>query len=197
MRTKHKLDRILDLLKRPAYVELLLCIASGRNYATAIARTLGKSQPTVTEQLKELENLELIRPVKRDKSKKYEVNWDLLLKIFYKIVDETIELRKEFLLKRERIKIRELGLRNLIPPRLLKSFLKEYFYTLIDLGGKRKGFDEIIFSFFNALDNLEEKEWKKLVRKFNINEEALSTLAHIISFEISAIEQVALINLAR
>ncbi|MGB9760626.1 MAG: ArsR family transcriptional regulator [Thermoproteota archaeon] len=54
---KGDLARVLDTLERPAYVEVLLSIAIGKNYATSIARHLGKKQPTVTEQLARLESL--------------------------------------------------------------------------------------------------------------------------------------------
>ncbi|RLI74284.1 hypothetical protein DRP04_14850 [Archaeoglobales archaeon] len=195
MEDKQKLDKILSVLERPAYVEVLLCIASGKNYATAIAKTLGKKQPTVTEQLKELENLELIKPVKREKSKNYDLNWNLMLDVFYGILNELVELRKEFFSKKEIQKIKRADLKKVVPPELFKAFLKEYFETFNDLGGKRKGFDEIIFSFFNALENLENKEWKKLVEKFKADEDTLSILSNLISFEISAVEQVALMSL--
>ena len=47
----------MNLLQNPTFVQVLLCIISGKNYATAIARVLKKRQPTITEQLKQLEGV--------------------------------------------------------------------------------------------------------------------------------------------
>jgi DNA-binding transcriptional ArsR family regulator len=186
-------ENVLSILENPTYLEVLLSIIIGKNYATAIARYLGKKQPTVTEQLKELEKFKLIRPLKREKSQKYEVNWDLLLETFYDIINETLKLRgKDFLSKEEEERIKKIGIKKIVPPMLIKDFLKEYFIFLKDLGGKRKGFDEIIFSFFCALNNLEESSYKKLIRKFGIDEKALKILANLMAFEIYGIEQTAL-----
>jgi DNA-binding transcriptional ArsR family regulator len=186
-------ENVLSILENPTYLEVLLSIINGKNYATAIARYLGKKQPTVTEQLKELEKFKLIKPLKREKSQKYEVNWDLLLKIFYDIINEILKLRgKDFLSKEEEERIKKIGIEKIVPPMLIKDFLKEYFIFLKDLGGKRKGFDEIIFSFFCALNNLEESSYKKLIRKFGIDGKALKILANLMAFEIYGIEQTAL-----
>jgi DNA-binding transcriptional ArsR family regulator len=186
-------ENVLSILENPTYLEVLLSIINGKNYATAIARYLGKKQPTVTEQLKELEKYKLIKPLKREKSQKYEVNWDLLLKIFYDIISEILTLRgKDFLSKEEEEKIKKIGIEKIVPLMLIKEFLKEYFIFLKDLGGKKKGFDEIIFSFFCALNNLEESSYKKLIRKFGIDGKALKILANLMAFEIYGIEQTAL-----
>ncbi|MHA1832545.1 MAG: helix-turn-helix domain-containing protein, partial [Candidatus Baldrarchaeia archaeon] len=90
---QNKLDKALDLLERPAYVQVLLCVASGKDYATSIARFLKKKQPTVTEQLQELKNAGLIRELERGKYKRFKVNWDLLLKVFYDTVNQLLDLR--------------------------------------------------------------------------------------------------------
>jgi DNA-binding transcriptional ArsR family regulator len=186
-------ENVLSILENPTYLEVLLSIIIGKNYATAIARYLGKKQPTVTEQLKELEKFKLIKPLKREKSQKYEVNWDLLLKIFYDIINEILKLREgDFLSKEEEERIKKIGIEKIVPPILIKDFLKEYFIFLKDLGGKRKGFDEIIFSFFCALNNLEKASYKKLIKKFGIDGKALRILANLMAFEIYGIEQTTL-----
>ena len=186
-------ENVLSILENPTYLEVLLSIINGKNYATSIARYLGKKQPTVTEQLKELEKFKLIKPLKREKSQKYEVNWDLLLETFYDIISEILTLRGEnFLSKEEVIRIKKIGIEKIVPPILIKDFLKEYFITLKDLGGKRKGFDEIIFSFFCALNNMKKSSRKKLIKKFDIDGKALRILANLMAFEIYGIEQTAL-----
>jgi hypothetical protein len=42
------------------------------------------------------------------------------------------------------------------------------------------------------LNNLEESSYKKLIRKFGIDEKALKILANLMAFEIYGIEQTAL-----
>ena len=107
-------EELLETLETPAYVEVLLCVATGKNYASSIARHLKKKQPTVTEQLAKLESLGLIVPLKRDKAKKYEVNWPVLLKVFYDVVKEAIECSKDFLLiEKEMMALKDLTIKDL------------------------------------------------------------------------------------
>jgi len=188
------LEDVLDVLEKFTYTEILLYIIGGKNYATSIARLLKKRQPTVTEQLKVLEKLQLIKPIKRDKSKKYTVNWDILLEVFYEVVNDVLQNRKEFLSKEEVKRIEEIGIENIIPPRLIKDFLGEYAFAYMEFGGKRKGFDEIIFSFFSALNNLDKSYRKRLVKEFDIDEKSLLALANLMEFEISGLEQAALMT---
>ena len=63
------MQEALDLLENSTFVEVLLCIISGKDYSSAIAKTLKKSQPTVTEQLKQLEAAQLIKALNRKKPK--------------------------------------------------------------------------------------------------------------------------------
>ena len=188
------MKEILELLEKPPYLEVLLCIASGKNYASSIARYLGKKQPTVTEQLMELERAGLIRIAKRGKAKCYRVNWRLLLDVFYDVVLGVIKLRKEYL--DPRFKVNKKDLKKILPGKLLKSFLKEYLVTFVELGGKRKGFDELIFTFFSAMNHLEEKYWKKLVKKYDVAEEKkLKHIAELMEMEIFCIEYTVLIGI--
>ena len=191
---QNKLDKALDLLERPAYVQVLLCVASGKDYATSIARFLKKKQPTVTEQLQELKNAGLIRELERGKYKRFKVNWDLLLKVFYDTVSQLLDLRKFFIDVDAKWaeKLRKAKLEGVVPPELVKSFLTEYFSFYVDFGGKAKGFDEIIFSFFSAINHLDRRYWKLLVSKFEIDEESLAALADMVEFEIYGPEMSAL-----
>lgn len=183
-------EEVVDLLQRPTYMEILLCIISGRNYATSIARALKKKQPTVTGQLKRLEKAGLVKPAKREKSLKYEINWPILFEEFYNIIEEVIEERKNFV--RDFKRIRKLGLRKIVPSLLFKDFLKDYSSTLLELGGKKKGFGEIVFSFFAALNNLEEEYWRKLIKRFKIDEKAFSSIVNLMATEFTIIEQTTL-----
>jgi len=180
-----------EILERPTYTAILLCVIGGKNYATSIARALGKRQPTVTEQLKELERANLIKPLKRGKSQKYEVNWNILFKRFYGLIGEVFSGRMDDLhlaYKEEIRKIKRLGWRKLVPPELFKAFLKEYSSIILSFGGMTKSLNQIIFSFFAALNNLEEKLWKKLVKEFKVDEKSLALLANLMEFELFGIE---------
>jgi len=192
--SKKIVDEVLEVLEKPTYTEVLFCIISGKNYATAIAKFLNKKQPTVTEQLSLLERLQIIKFKARGKAKEYEVNWDVLLTVFYDIIEQVLDAHSNFFSKKEIERIKKLGIKNIVPLEFIKTFLKEYFLTFVELGGKRKGFDEIIFSFFSALNNLEKSYMKKLARIFRIDENALYSLANIMEFEISGIEQTAIIT---
>ncbi|HLH45202.1 MAG TPA: hypothetical protein VKV31_00295 [bacterium] len=189
------MEATLELLEKPACIEVLFCIISSKNYAATIVRELKKKQPTVTEQLKELEKVGLIKPLQREKSQKYKVNWDLLLWVFYDVINEAFEdsmVRCLLITKKEMNRIKEIGVERIVPPPLIKTFLQEYFTAFKELGGKRKEFDEIIFSFLAALSNLRKISWRKLVKKFGLDVEILATLANLMEFEIGEIGQVAL-----
>lgn len=188
-------DYAYELLESLTYTRLLLCIASGRNYATAIARHLRKSQSTVTEQLKELEKSGLITPYEREKALKYAINWDMLTDITYDIVKRILREREEYLRKKDVEKIREQGIQNIVSKKLLKDFLKEYYNTLLAVGGRVKNFYELIFSLFSAITKLEEEVLKNLAAKYDVEKDVLLTLSEIIAYEIDSIEQVALATL--
>jgi len=61
------------------------------------------------------------------------------------------------------------------------------------MGGKRKGFDEIIFSFFCAINNLDDSFRRKIVEKFNIDGKVLESVANLMELEMSGLEETALI----
>ncbi|MCD6241584.1 hypothetical protein J7K27_08785, partial [Candidatus Bathyarchaeota archaeon] len=77
-------------------------------------------------------------------------------------------------------------------PKLVKSFLTEYLSFFVEFGGKAKGFDEIIFSFFSAINHLDKPYWKLLREKFGVDEESLAALADMMEFEIYGPEMSAL-----
>lgn len=185
-------DDAYEVLEKPTYVEILLSIVSGKTYATAISKVLKKRQPTVTGQLNELERVGLVKALKRRKAQCYEVNWDLLLDILYGIVNRVVEVREEFILPNELALIKKTNLHGVIPKNLVEGFLKEYFEIHKDVGGKTKGFDEIVFSFFGAIDRLGKSEFKKLTTAFRIDERILSCIAHIVGFELYGTELTAL-----
>lgn len=183
----------LEILRKPAYLETLLSIAEGKDYASSIADYLDKKQPTVSEQLKKLEELGLIKQSERGRAKKYEVCWGDLLRVFYTIVKKGINLRGMYFQGKDQENLKK-SLREIVPPELVKkTLLKEYMSNFRAIGGKKKGFDELIFSFFGALNNLESKYIKKLVEIFKVQDkEDLLDLAHIMEFEIWGVEMNAI-----
>jgi hypothetical protein len=183
----------LDLLQNYTFMEILLCIISGKDYSSIIAKTLRKSQPTVTEQLKQLETARLITALKRKKAQAYEVNWDNLFEIFYDTLYDGLKLRENILDESGLKKITRTNIEGIIPRDLFKSFLREYFSSLKDLGGKKKGFDEIIFSFFAAIKNLGSKNWRKLLKQYEIDGKILAYISDKMEFEIYGVEQTSLI----
>ena len=185
----------LDMLENPTLVEVLLCIVSGKDYSSAIAKALKKSQPTVTEQLKQLESAQLVNALGRKQALSFEVNWDMLLQVFYDVVFDILELREEYFSGIDLKRITRSSLEGIVPRILFKDFLKEYFSTVQDLGGKRKGFDEIIFSFFVAIERLDERDWKKLLNQYQLDGVNLRDVANVVGFEICAVEETALTGL--
>jgi DNA-binding transcriptional ArsR family regulator len=189
------LPEATDLLENFTFMEILLSIISGKDYSSAIAKTLKKSQPTVTEQLKKLEATQLIKPLSRKKAQAYEINWDLLFDIFYNLVYRVASLREEYFENAD--KITRSNLEAIVTRDLFKAFLRSYFSCFRDLGGQKKGFDEIVFSFFDAFERLSKKDRNKIINEFGLDEENFTNIAKIVSFEISAVEEVAWADLMK
>lgn len=171
-----------------------------KNYSSIIARTLNKKQSTITEQLKDLEKVNLIEPLKRTKSQKYQINWTLILRVFYDIIKEVLINRKEYFVDRDIEKIDQVGVEIIIPQELIIEFLKNYFSTLSDVGGKRKSFDELVFSFFLALNKLDEnkldeKTLDKIMKKYRIDKNMFLNIADIMCIELYITELITLQNL--
>lgn len=186
-----KLIDAKDLLENYTFVEVLLCVISGKTYSSAIAKALKKSQPTVTEQLKKLESAQLIKALIRKKAQEYEVNWDLMFEIFYDKVYDAITYREDYL-DEDIKKITRASLEGIVPRNLFKGFLKEYYHTLHDVGGIKKDFDGIISSFFLALEELDKKMWKKLLTQYAIDGDNLALVANVLACENYVVEQTAL-----
>lgn len=188
------------ILEKPHYQDILFCIMQNKNYSSIIARTLNKKQSTITEQLKDLEKVNLIEPLKRTKSQKYKINWTLILRVFYDIIKEVLINRKEYFVDRDIEKIDQVGVEIIIPQELIIEFLKNYFSTLSDVGGKRKSFDELVFSFFLALNKLDEnkldeKTLDKIMKKYRIDKNMFLNIADIMCIELYITELITLQNL--
>ena len=145
--------------------------------------------------MQDLKDAGLVLELERGKYKRFKVNWELLLKIFYDVINQLLDLRKDSIVDVDvewATRIKNAKLEKIVPPELVKSFLTEYFSFFVEFGGKAKGFDEIIFSFFSAINHLDKPYWKRLIENFGVNEELLEALADIMEFEIYGTEMSAL-----
>ena len=189
-------DEQWDMLENPTYLETYLLVGAGTNYASAIAKKLRKKQPTVTEQLKVLQRVRLVRPLEREKSQKFEVDWEPVIASFYMVVLDVLTHRDRADGGRLLSRVKEAKMENLLPGEFLKRFLVEYISVYLDVGGKRKGLQELIFSFFRGIGDVDRKEWNDLVRMFHLDGKLLSEVAFAVAIEVSITEQTALSDLA-
>ena len=87
-------EKQIRTLEKPEYFDILLEILVGDNYASKIARHLEKKQPTITEQLKNLEILGIIETVKmKGGAKRYQVNFDAISNYVYAMIEELRDIR--------------------------------------------------------------------------------------------------------
>lgn len=189
-------DEQWDILENPPYLETYLLVGAGTNYASAIAKKLRKKQPTVTEQLKVLQKARLVRPLEREKSQRFSVDWEPIIASFYMIVLDVLTHRDRGDGGKLLSRVREAKVEKLLPEEFLRQFLVEYISVYLNVGGKRKGLQELIFSFFRGIGDVDRKEWNDLVRMFHLDGKLLSEVAFAVAIEVSITEQTALSGLA-
>lgn len=189
-------DEQWDILENPTYLETYLLVGAGTNYASAIAKKLRKKQPTVTEQLKALQKAKLVRPLERAKSQRFSVDWGPIIASFYMIVNDVLTHRDRADGGKLLSRVKEAKVESLLPEEFLRRFLVEYISVYLNVGGKRKGIQELIFSFFRGIGDIDRKEWNDLVRKFHLDGKLLGEVAFAAAIEVSIIEQTALSTLA-
>ncbi|KXB01677.1 hypothetical protein AKJ44_02290 [candidate division MSBL1 archaeon SCGC-AAA261F17] len=196
MKLEEKISEAAGILNSTPNMEVVLHIINGDDYASAIARQLDHSVPTVTEQLSKLEESNIIKVSEIGKAKRYEVNWDTITEVFYHITDIVCDLRGEFVSGRDE-KVKGMDKSKIVPPELVKVFLNEYVATREAVGGKRKDFSEIVLSFFGALEDLKngdpgEDYWKRLIDRFSMDEKDLASLTWMVGREHWLVEQTAI-----
>ena len=181
-----------NILETPEYLELLLTVANGYNYASKIALYFseegkiighGKKQPTITEQLHTLEKYDLIRKKEYSKAKLYEINWDPIIKTFYHIVDAALNDITYVFGAKDSKKLKKIGLQNILP----NDFIRDFFslhgesLTIGIIAVKHKGLSELVLGFFSAILKLDKKELDKLVKRYSINRQGLLEISNFIS----------------
>ena len=189
-------DEQWDILENPTYLETYLLVGAGTNYASAIAKKLRKKQPTVTEQLKVLQRARLVRPLEREKSQKFSVDWEPVIASFYMVVLDVLTHRDRADGGKLLSRVKEAKVENLLPEEFVRRFLIEYISVYLSVGGKRKGLQELIFGFFRGINDVDRKEWNDLVRMFHLDGKLLSDVAFAVAIEVSIMEQTALSTLA-
>ena len=181
----------LRILEKPEYFDIVLSVLNGYDYSSKIARELGKKQPTVTEQLNRLENLGIVRIVKKSKSKKFEVVEGVLCEYVYSMIEEFRDYREKedvegYFQARKLKKLDRDAIEKAIPCKLISAFFFHYSVMYLDiLGGKIRTIDDIVISFFGALDSqiLENSQTiNKLKSGFGIEEKGFKIIVDIMSF---------------
>lgn len=176
--------RDYQILEIPEYLELLLAVANGYNYASKIAAYFskegkiighGKKQPTITEQLSTLEKHGLVREKEYSKAKIYEINWDPIIKAFYDITNSALKDIKYAWGISDFKKLKKIGIRNIIPTNLIKDFFSSHIdaLTIGIITTKHKGISELVLGFFAAIIQLRKNKVRDLVEKYNIDEFSL------------------------
>ena len=177
---------------KPAYVLVLLAVVAGWDYPSAIARVLGKKQPTVSEQLAELKAAGLIRTGERTKAQHYIVGWDPLIYELQDLMNAILEQRgRDYRDGAFLPTVKRLGLSRILPPELFEDFLKHYFTTLREFRGIQKTFSEVCVSMFKALDELTEKELGLIAERYKADPALLKDVSALIGLEADHIEHLA------
>lgn len=190
----------IKAFEKQEYFDVLLYILYGSDYASSIAEDMGKTQPTITEQLQKMEELDLVEPLKKGKSKRYQVKYETLAEYVYSLVEEDRDYRKvnndpERFDKRELEKLNETVIRRALPIDLIADFFQYYAIGLDVIGGKVKAIDEVIVSFFGAVDSLEDKDYNELIKKYKIPKSSFATIVDIMGFESIYKEKVAVLTM--
>lgn len=195
----------VGILEKPEYFDVVLSILVGNDYASGIARTLGKKQPTITEQLNTLEKQGIVEVIRREKSKRFRVRSEILCEYTYSMIEIFRDFREKDdvygLFTAEKLKeIDRKSIEEAVPCDLIMSFFEYYAVGRIDLGigGKVKNIGDIIIAFFGALDSLggdDKKEISYLKREFSINSKVFDSIVELMSFESFRMELVAITTL--
>lgn len=199
-----------NILEKPEYLELLLAVAAGYNYASKIADLFrnggriighGKKQPTITEQLHALEKLGFLKEKEYTKAKIYEVNFSLITAEFYSVIETALKDMKYTRDTKTYYVMKKIGVRKIISEKFIKDFISNYLDSLT--GGiiaiKHKGISELILGFFAAIKELNKEDLVKLAKKYKVNEQYLLLLAEFISFylympELTTLQELSIIE---
>lgn len=199
MASKQISKQQIKTLEKPEYFEVVMQILYENNYASKIARSLEKKQPTITEQLNSLERLDIIIPLEtKGGAKKFRVNFGVIADYVYSMILEFRDFRLSGFdigifgqSKLEKLDYK--SIENALPRDLLKEFFEFYAIGQIDLvGGKKKRIDEIVLSFFAALDDLNNDERNRLIKEYEVKKTNFETIIDLMSFEAIYKERVAI-----
>lgn len=189
---KDNIDDIIDTLERPTYLQNILCIINGKNYATAIAKELNKNHSTVSGQLYNLEKLGLIKRLKRDKANRYCVQWNVILECFYTYIERGIKKIINHIRNDEgevltgfghlNSELANINVRKTLHPDFIMHYFKTYsqvFSLLVDKSREDKSFSDFVHGFFLTLSNMvnPEKDSKangleKILEEYDVDKDS-------------------------
>jgi DNA-binding transcriptional ArsR family regulator len=175
-----------------AYTMVVLAVIAGWDYPSAIAKLLGKTQPTVSEQLLDLKAAGLIRTGERTKAQRYVVNWGPLMEELHRVMTVALKARRSYRKEAFWAQIELVGFERIIPTELFKEFLRRYFLELRELNGIQKTFSEICKSMFKAIDELKDGERLSLAGHYHVDPTLLKDVSALIGLEVDHVELIAL-----
>lgn len=188
-------------LEKQEYFDVLLYILDESDYASKIAKDMGKTQPTITEQLQKMEALSLVEALKKGKSKRYRVNYEILAEYVYSLVAEYRDYRKTHddidRFDPEKLKkLDEVAIRKALPIELIADFFNYYAIGIVDLvGGKVKPIDEVVVSFFGAIESLNDEDYFRLKEEYKVRKRSFDIIVDYMAFESIEKEKVAIITM--
>lgn len=192
-------DKQTEILEKKEHFLILLQISFGINYASSLARNLGKKQPTVTKQLSDLEELGIIVSSERGKSKKFNIKYEVLCEYAYDLIDDfrvrRISQRDHYYIfpKEELKELYRSSIERALPCELIADFFDSYSIAILDfVPGRYKRIDELFFAMFGAMDNLKPKEKKRMVELYKVDQKKLDLVIELMSMEAIEKERVAL-----
>ncbi len=149
--------------------QILTKIASGVNYASELAKEIGKSIPVTFRQLDELIDLGILKKERAGKKVEYKLEWGAIANSFLKLIKEEFSKAKEIL----PIKIPHLEIKDIEKifeiNYIQKTFKK--MYQEIEKAGKisysysKIKFNESLMIFLDVFGGLNENQEKKILEE--------------------------------
>jgi len=151
--TPEEYEKILTIVEKVEYTEVLLSISRGNTYSTKIADDLGKAQSTVTEELKILETTRLIFREERSKAQEFNIQPIVLYDFAITLLQKTLKSSHRFSMPVKQM-------REVFPKEVFMNFLHRYANDLLENPGRvdrtkydpqMKNLIDLLFSFFDAI----------------------------------------------
>ncbi len=159
--------------------QIILKIASGANYASELAKEIGKSTPVIFRQLDELTNLGILNKERRGKKVEYFIQWNFIAEQLANFVGKEFSNAKKIF--SPKIPIEKAGELNRIFKSILDiEYIQKIFkktYQEIEIAGKvsygyaKTKFKDALMIFLDTFGALSEEQEKKILEKIPKNKE--------------------------